>query len=125
MATDLTEVSSEQIAQMYKARWQVEVFFRWIKQNLNVPNLFGTTENAVYGQLYEALIAYVIFTSLFESAKKAVPKHVELSSIRFFSFVSYGTIARRMANGDVTGSFFKFGFSPKWIYIIRIFNRRD
>ncbi|WP_144424498.1 IS4 family transposase [Paenibacillus xylanivorans] len=84
VATDLTEVSIEQIAQMYKARWQVEVFFRWIKQNLNVPNLFGTTENAVYGQLYGALIAYVIFTSLFESAKKAVPKHVELSSIRFF-----------------------------------------
>lgn len=38
------EVSGEQIAQMYKARWEVELFFRWIKQNLNVPTLFGTTK---------------------------------------------------------------------------------
>ena len=37
VATDSIEVSGEQIAQMYKARWEVEVFFRWIKQNLNVP----------------------------------------------------------------------------------------
>ncbi|MBB6024957.1 hypothetical protein HNR77_006109 [Paenibacillus sp. JGP012] len=84
VATDLMEVSGEQIAQMYKARWEIEVFFRWIKQNLNVPTLFGTTENAVYGQLYGALIAYVILKSLFESAKMNVPKHVELSFIRFF-----------------------------------------
>ncbi|WP_420874634.1 transposase [Paenibacillus polysaccharolyticus] len=69
---------------MYKARWQIEVFFRWIKQNLNVPTLFGTTENAVYGQLYGALIAYVILKSFFESVKINVPKHVELSFIRFF-----------------------------------------
>ncbi|MCE5173480.1 IS4 family transposase, partial [Paenibacillus profundus] len=37
VATDLMQVTAEQIAQMYKARWQVEVFFRWIKQHLNVP----------------------------------------------------------------------------------------
>ncbi|WP_186323385.1 IS4 family transposase [Paenibacillus xylanexedens] len=84
VATDLMEVSGEHIAQMYKERWEIEVFFRWIKQNLNVPSLFGTTENAVYGQLYGALIAYVILKSLFESAKMNVPKHVELSFIRFF-----------------------------------------
>jgi IS4 transposase len=45
---------------MYKARWSIETFFRWIKQNLNVPVLFGTTENAVFNQLFAALIAYVL-----------------------------------------------------------------
>ncbi|WP_269079205.1 transposase [Paenibacillus durus] len=35
---------------MYKVRWQIEVFFRWIKQHLNIPTLFDTTQNAVYGQ---------------------------------------------------------------------------
>ena len=45
---------------MYKARWAIETFFRWIKQNLNVPVLFGTTENAVFNQLFAALIAYVL-----------------------------------------------------------------
>ncbi len=54
VATDWMQVTAEQIAQMYKASWQIEVFFRWIKQHLNVPTLFGTTENAVYGQLYTA-----------------------------------------------------------------------
>ena len=49
-----------------------------------MPTLFGTTENAVYGQLYGALIAYVILKSLYESGKMNVPKHVELSFIRFF-----------------------------------------
>ncbi|EOS4501250.1 transposase, partial [Escherichia coli] len=44
-------VSAETIAELYRARWQVELFFRWIKQHLNVKHLFGTTMNAVYGQL--------------------------------------------------------------------------
>lgn len=117
VATDVMEVSGEQIAQMYKSRWEVEVFFRWIKQNLNVPTLLGTTENAVYGQLYGALIAYVILKSLFESVKINVPKHVRTFIYSFFSFVPYGTITHRMANSNATGSFFKFGFSPYSIYI--------
>ncbi|MDQ0049967.1 IS4 transposase [Paenibacillus polymyxa] len=54
------QVTAEQIAQMYKARWQMEVFFRWIKQHLNIPTLFGATPNAVYGQLFCALIVYVL-----------------------------------------------------------------
>ncbi|WP_375377904.1 hypothetical protein [Paenibacillus sp. MZ04-78.2] len=37
-----------------------QVFFRWIKQHLNIPTLFGTTENAVYGQLFAALMVYVL-----------------------------------------------------------------
>ena len=52
MVTDLMGVTAEQITQIYKTRWQIEVFFRWIKQHLNIPTLFGITENAVYGQLY-------------------------------------------------------------------------
>ncbi|MFZ3591897.1 IS4 family transposase, partial [Bacillus sp. DJP31] len=46
VVTSLRNVSAEVIADMYKARWGIESFFRWIKQNLNVPVLFGTTENA-------------------------------------------------------------------------------
>ncbi len=57
VVTNLMHVSPEAIADMYKARWRIETFFRWIKQNLNVPVLFGTTENAVFNQLFSALIA--------------------------------------------------------------------
>ncbi|AQQ55466.1 IS4 family transposase [Planococcus lenghuensis] len=60
VATSLRNVTAEEIAGMYKSRWAIETFFRWIKQNLNVPVLFGTTENAVFNQLFAALIAYVI-----------------------------------------------------------------
>ncbi|MCP3763641.1 IS4 family transposase [Domibacillus sp. A3M-37] len=60
VVTSLRNVAAEVVADMYKARWAIESFFRWIKQNLNVPVLFGTTENAVYNQLFAALIAYVL-----------------------------------------------------------------
>ncbi len=50
----------ETIANIYKERWKVETFFRFIKQNLNAKRFFGTSENAVYNQLFSALIAYII-----------------------------------------------------------------
>jgi len=83
VVTDLMQVTPEQIAQIYKARWQIEVFFRWIKQHLNIPTLFGTTENAVYGQLFVALMVYVLLKWLFDSAKHALPRHAILSFVRF------------------------------------------
>ncbi|MGW9530995.1 transposase [Paenibacillus terrae] len=56
VVTDFMQLTEEQIAQMYKARWQIEVFFRWIKQHLIISTLFGTTQNPFYG----ALIVYVL-----------------------------------------------------------------
>lgn len=64
MVTNLRNVTAEEVANMYKSRWSIETFFRWIKQNLNVPTLFGTTENAVFNQLFAALIAYFVLQSL-------------------------------------------------------------
>jgi len=64
VVTNLREVTAEEIASMYKERWAIESFFRWIKQNLNVPVLFGTTKNAVFSQLFSALIAYVLLKFL-------------------------------------------------------------
>ena len=65
VVTNLRNVSAEEIAGMYKERWAIESFFRWIKQNLNVPVLFGTTPNAVFSQLFAALIAYVLLKFLY------------------------------------------------------------
>jgi len=48
------------IARLYKKRWQVELFFKWIKQNLSIRHFYGTTENAVKTQLWIAVCAYVI-----------------------------------------------------------------
>lgn len=57
-------MTAEEISNMYKSRWAIETFFRWIKQNLNVPGLFSTAENAVFNQLFAALITYVLLKFL-------------------------------------------------------------
>ncbi|MDR0270905.1 MAG: IS4 family transposase, partial [Paenibacillus sp.] len=61
----------------------IELFFRWIKQHLNIPTLFGTTENAVYGQLYSALIAYVLLKAFYDAGNSLVPPHEKMSFIQF------------------------------------------
>ncbi len=48
------------IAQLYKARWQIELFFRWIKQHLRIKSFFGTSINAVKTQVWTAVTAYVL-----------------------------------------------------------------
>lgn len=48
------------IAQTYKCRWQVELFFRWIKQHLRIKTFFGTSENAVKTQIWIAVSVYVL-----------------------------------------------------------------
>ena len=48
------------IAQLYKSRWQVELFFRWIKQHLRIKAFYGTSENAVKTQIWTAIATYVL-----------------------------------------------------------------
>ena len=48
------------IAQLYKSRWQVELFFKWIKQHLRIKAFYGTSENAVKTQIWIALSVYVL-----------------------------------------------------------------
>jgi len=48
------------IAQLYKLRWQVELFFRWIKQNLRIKSFYGTSENAVRTQIWVAMTVYAL-----------------------------------------------------------------
>jgi len=48
------------IAQIYKCRWQIELFFKWIKQHLRIKAFFGTSENAVKTQIWIAVSVYVL-----------------------------------------------------------------
>jgi hypothetical protein len=48
------------VAQLYHSRWQVELFFRWIKQHLRIKSFFGTSENAVKTQIFIAVSMYVL-----------------------------------------------------------------
>jgi hypothetical protein len=53
-------LASEEIAQLYKYRWKVELFFKWIKQHLKIKSFWGTSLNAVKIQVYSAIIAYCL-----------------------------------------------------------------
>ncbi len=58
--TNNFELPALTIAQLYKARWRVELFFKWIKQNLRIKHFFGTTDNAVRTQVWIAISVYVL-----------------------------------------------------------------
>ena len=59
ISNDLTR-SAEDIAALYKQRWQIELFFKWIKQNLKIKCFLGRSENAVLIQVLTAMIAYLL-----------------------------------------------------------------
>jgi len=58
--TNDLDAPAEEIAGLYKQRWQIELFFKWLKQNLKIRHFLGTSENAVRIQIFVALIAYIL-----------------------------------------------------------------
>ena len=58
--TNAIHISALQVAELYKNRWQVELFFKWLKQHLKIKKFWGTTENAVRIQIYSAICAYCL-----------------------------------------------------------------
>nr|CAI78573.1 Transposase [uncultured Aminicenantes bacterium] len=72
--TNNFSLPSTTIAQLYKLRWQIEIFFRWIKQNLRIKTFFGTSENAVKTQIWAAIAIYVLAAIV----KKQLPLEIPL-----------------------------------------------
>ncbi|WP_321529741.1 IS4 family transposase [uncultured Desulfuromonas sp.] len=62
--TNELDLPAATVAQLYKERWQIELFFKWIKQNLRVKSFLGTSYNAVMTQLWIALCAYLVLAFL-------------------------------------------------------------
>jgi len=58
--TNATDLTAQQIADLYKNRWQIELFFKWLKQHLKIKKFWGTTENAVRIQISAAITAYCL-----------------------------------------------------------------
>lgn len=65
------------VAQLYKSRWRVELFFKWIKQNLRIKHFFGTTDNAVKTQVWIAVCTYLLVAIL----RKELGLELSLSQI--------------------------------------------
>lgn len=62
--TNALDIPAATVAELYKERWQIELFFKWIKQNLRVKSFLGTSRNAVMTQLWIALCAYLVLAFL-------------------------------------------------------------
>ena len=58
--TNAMDLTAQQIADLYKNRWQIELFFKWLKQHLKIKKFWGTTENAVRIQISAAITAYCL-----------------------------------------------------------------
>lgn len=58
--TNNFNLKAQEIALLYKYRWKVELFFKWIKQHLKIKSFWGTTPNAVKIQIYSAIIVYCL-----------------------------------------------------------------
>ena len=77
LTNDLDAPASE-IADLYKRRWQIELFFRWVKQTLKIKHFFGRSENAVRIQITVALITFLLLR-LAHSPQQTVPGPLALA----------------------------------------------
>jgi len=84
--TNHFKLVSRTIADIYKARWQVELFFKWIKQNLKIKSFIGTSKNAVMTQIWIALCVYLLLAFLkFQSKlKKSMQQMLRLLQLNSF-----------------------------------------
>ena len=84
--TNNMTLSAKTIAAIYKERWQIELFFKWIKQNLKIKSFVGTSKNAVLTQIWIAMCAYLLMAYLKFSSRvsMAVSEMVRLLQLNLF-----------------------------------------
>ena len=84
--TNHFKLAAKTIADIYKARWQVELFFKWIKQNLKIKSFIGTSKNAVMTQIWIALCVYLLLAFIkFQSRmNKSMQQILRLLQLNLF-----------------------------------------
>lgn len=104
--TNDLDSSAEAVAGLYKTRWQIELFFRWIKQNLRIRRFYGRSENAVQLQIAAAAITYLLWKLSHTAARTKKTAAVFLTALRNALFHRIkletlgGRIERRHASPD-------------------------
>ena len=76
-------MTAKEITEIYKERLNIESFFRWVKQYLRIKRFLGTTPNAVYSQIYIALITYLL------TALLRLTTNNHLSNLEIFRIIKY------------------------------------
>lgn len=96
--TNDLESSADEIASLYKTRWQIKLFFRWIKQNLKIHHFHGRTENAVRLQIIAAIITCLLLKLLHIAAKTTKTTSRFFTDLRMalFQRIDLTTLVKRM-----------------------------
>jgi len=97
--TNNFELTAIQIAFLYKQRWQIELFFKWIKQNLKIKSFWGTTENAVRIQINTAIITYCL-VSIFQNEQKIEQSIYEIIQILGVSLLDKTPVNQLFKNSN-------------------------
>ena len=84
--TNNFKLSAKTIADIYKARWQVELFFKWVKQNLKIKSFIGTRKNAVMTQIWIAVCIYLLlaFIKFQSKMSKTMQQILRLLQLNLF-----------------------------------------
>ena len=95
------------IARLYKCRWQIEIFFKWIKQYLRIKTFFGTTENAVKTQIWIAISVYVLVTIVKKELKieLSLGEILQILSIVLFEKVPITQYLRKLCRKTKNSNF--------------------
>lgn len=101
------------IAAIYKRRWQIELFFKWIKQNLRIKAFFGTSENAVRTQIWIAICVYLMVACLnkVHGIEESLSRILQIMSVNVFQKVTFNQLL-----GDFTTEGEEAGFSKQLIF---------
>ena len=88
------------IAQLYKLRWRVELFFKWIKQNLRIKHFFGTSDNAVKTQVWIAVCIYVLVAILRKElgVELSLSQMLQVLSVNVFEQVPLAELFAKFAS---------------------------
>lgn len=97
--TNNMELSALEIALLYKYRWQVELFFKWLKQHLKIKAFWGTSENAVRIQIYSAIIAYCLVAIVGQELKINRSTY-EILQVLGISLLDKTPVKELLANSD-------------------------
>ena len=92
------------IAQLYKCRWQVELFFKWIKQHLRIKSFFGTSENAVKTQIWIAISVYVLVAIIKKrlNIQHSLYTILQVLSVTAFEKAPITQVLRDFTEADIT-----------------------
>jgi len=94
------------IAQLYKSRWRVELFFKWIKQNLRIKHFFGTTDNAVKTQVWIAVCVYTLVAIMRKELglKLSLSHILQVLSVNVFEQVPLAQLVTKIASQNETAA---------------------